>query len=97
MTKNYEKLDSWKNIEKWPHGGPQTTLIFGAFFVIFAKWKKNAEKNMFFEKSIFNDFLDAKKVAPRSHRNQWQLSLQGPGAPWGTRGNNTTNSDSLHL
>ena len=22
MTKNYEKLDSWKNIEKWPQGGP---------------------------------------------------------------------------
>ena len=89
MTKNYEKLDSWKNIEKWPHGGPQTTLIFGAFFVIFAKWKKNAEKNMFFEKSIFNDFLDAKKVAPRGHAHHWPLSDTGVWAPLGDyRGNN---------
>ena len=61
MTKNYEKLDSWKNIEKWPHGGPQMTLIFGVFFVIFAKWKQITEKNMFFERSIFNDFLDGQK------------------------------------
>ena len=42
---------------------------FWRFFRFFRQMKKNAEKNMFFEKSIFNDFLDAKKVAPRSHNH----------------------------
>ena len=66
MTKNYEKLDSWKNIEKWPHGGPQMTLIFGVFFDIFAKWKKKAEKNMFFERSILGVFFEGEHIEKAS-------------------------------
>ena len=48
MTKNYEKLDSWKNIEKWPHGGPQMTLIFGVFFVVLAGLEKKGPKKYVF-------------------------------------------------
>ena len=72
------------------------TPIFDVFFDILAKWEKLAEKNMFFERSIFNDFLDAKKIAPRSHRNHWVVSLQGVWAPWGTRGKQLTTNNPDH-
>ena len=42
---------------------------FLALFSLFSPNEKNAEKNMFFEKSIFNDFLDAKKIIKKSHGN----------------------------
>ena len=37
------------------------TLIFDVFFDILAKWENMAETNVFFERSIFEDFLDGQK------------------------------------
>ena len=45
------------------------TLIFDVFFDILAKWEKMAEKNMFFERSIFDDFLDCQKRRSQAEKN----------------------------
>ena len=71
-------------------GDPKRPSFLALFSLFSPNEKKMRKKNMFFEKSIFNDFLDAKKVAPRSHRNHWPLSVQGVWAPWGTRGKQPT-------
>ena len=47
------------------------TLIFDVFFDILAKWEKMAEKNMFFERSIFDDFLDGQKSRSQDEKNHW--------------------------
>ena len=45
------------------------TLIFDVFFDILAKWEKMAEKNMFFERSIFDDLLDGQKSRQKGEQN----------------------------
>ena len=52
-------------------------LIFDVFFDILAKWEKLAEKNMFFERSIFNDFLDGQKSRSQGSYQSLGVEFRG--------------------
>ena len=59
------------------------TLIFGVFFVVLAGLEKRAQKNMFFEGSIFDDFLDGQKSRSQGSFQASAFGKSSPRPPWG--------------